>query len=124
MFLCLKCVKASCSGHFFGSTFSHEGSHVSVQVQHKIRVFLLLICVCQFNLQIQQGTLRGRGKLFSPYNPHPQTQHIHSFIRSFFQCTLLESLGITGTLLENANSQINCTHWKHSVYGERWQESQ
>ena len=33
LFLCLKGVKASCSGHFSGSSFSGEGSHVRVKIQ-------------------------------------------------------------------------------------------
>lgn len=59
LFIFLKDIKASFSGHFFRSSFSCEGSHEHLKIEKKkLYAFLLLICLCQFNFQIQPETLR------------------------------------------------------------------
>ena len=63
-----KMYKTSCSGHFFRSLFSCEGSHVHVKIQQNLHAFLLLICPCQFNFQTQPEILRGLRKTFFHLN--------------------------------------------------------
>lgn len=57
IFHCSKGIKDSCSGHFFGPSFSCEGSPVHVKNSiFIVYAFLLFICVYQFNCHTQPET--------------------------------------------------------------------
>lgn len=64
LFLCLKGINTSCSGHFFRSSFSCKSSHVHVKIQESLYPFLLLTYLCQFSFQTQLGILRRLRKTF------------------------------------------------------------
>ena len=68
VFLCLKGINASCSGHFFESSFSFEGFHVYVKMQPNVDAFPLFNLSRQFNFQNPAWSpMRFQENFFFPY---------------------------------------------------------